>query len=249
MVKGQCLTSQMHLDSVDQKLSRVYVQKSMEEQLEHDPVLTKQLIPNFALGCRRMTPGSDYLSSLRRPNVEVITQSATEFTKNGIIDALGNEIKVDVIICATGFNVTSPAYNIIGQNGKTLKDTWGDFPSAYLSIMMRGFPNMFCKLILILLLSGAVDAQLTRFPDFIGPNGPGSHGSILPVLEWHTRYMFKVLTHMQRTSIKYLQPKEAAMKDAYAHTHELLKRTAWSSKCRYVSPNISSIQGLSCLAY
>jgi cation diffusion facilitator CzcD-associated flavoprotein CzcO len=146
------LTSQMHLDSVDQKLSRAYVQKSMEEQLEHDSVLTKQLIPNFALGCRRMTPGSDYLSSLRRPNVEVITQSATEFTKNGIIDALGNEIKVDVIICATGFNVTSPAYNIIGQNGKTLKDTWGDFPSAYLSIMMRGFPNMFCRFILILFL-------------------------------------------------------------------------------------------------
>ncbi|KAE9362544.1 FAD/NAD(P)-binding domain-containing protein [Stipitochalara longipes BDJ] len=200
----------MHLDSVDQKLSRAYVQKSMEEQLEHDPLLTKQLIPNFALGCRRMTPGSDYLSSLRRPNVEVITQSATEFTKDGIVDALGNERKVDVIICATGFNVTSPAYDIIGQNGTTLKDTWGDFPSAYLSIMTRGFPNMFY---------------------FIGPNGPGSHGSILPVIEWHTRYMFKVLTHMQRTSIKYLQPKEAAMKDAYAHTHELLKRTAWSSKC------------------
>jgi len=138
--------SQMHLNSVDQKSSRDYVKKSMEDQLGQDPILTKALIPDFALGCRRMTPGSDYLKSLRRPNVEVITESASEFTKDGIIDSQGNEIKVDVVICATGFNVASPAYEMIGQNGKTLKETWGDFPSAYLSIMTRGFPNMFCKL-------------------------------------------------------------------------------------------------------
>jgi len=136
----------MHLDSVDQKMSRAYVQKSMEEQLDHDPVLVKDLIPDFALGCRRMTPGSNYLKSLRSSNVEVIAQSAQEFTKDGIIDASGNEIKVDVIICATGFNVASPAYDIIGQDGQSLKQTWGDSPSAYLSIMTRGFPNMFCEL-------------------------------------------------------------------------------------------------------
>ena len=43
--------------------------------------------------------------------------------------------------------------------------------------------------------------------------------------------MFKVITHMQRTSIKSLEPKRAAIEDSYVHTHELLKRTAWSSTC------------------
>lgn len=135
----------MHLNSVDQKVSRDYVQKSMETQLDHDPVLTKHLIPDFALGCRRMTPGSDYLSSLRRENVQVITNSATEFTTDGIVDSSGHETKIDVIICATGFNVSSPAYEIIGKGGETLKESWGDNPKAYMSIMAHGFPNMFCK--------------------------------------------------------------------------------------------------------
>lgn len=70
-----------------------------------------------------------------------------------------------------------------------------------------------------------------RLLDFIGPNGPASHGSVLPVLEWLTRYMFKVIAHMQRTSIKSLAPKAEAIEDSWIHTHELLKRTAWSSAC------------------
>ena len=73
---------------------------------------------------------------------------------------------------------------------------------------------------------------MTCLTDFVGPNGPGSHGSLLPVLEWHTRYMFKILTHMQRTSIHSLSPTHTACAALFEHTHELLKRTAWSSTCR-----------------
>lgn len=41
----------------------------------------------------------------------------------------------------------------------------------------------------------------------------------------------QVITHMQHTSIKCLSPKREAIQDSYTHTHELLKRTAWSSSC------------------
>lgn len=67
--------------------------------------------------------------------------------------------------------------------------------------------------------------------DFIGPNGPASHGSLLPIIEWHTRWMLKVIAHMQRTSIKSLVPSLRATEDLYIHTHQILKRTAWSSAC------------------
>ena len=92
-----------------------------------------------------MTPGSDYLQSLTRSNVEVITDSATRFTDNGVIDESGRETKVDVIICATGFEVTRPSYEIIGRDGRNLGDEWAEFPVGYLSIMAQGFPNMFCE--------------------------------------------------------------------------------------------------------
>ena len=135
----------MHLHSTDQTTSREYVAASMRKKLRNDPRLTECLIPNFALGCRRMTPGSDYLQSLRRDNVHVITDSAVEVTADGIIDEGGTESKVDVIICATGFDVTRPSYDIIGRDGRNLGEEWSEFPTGYLSIMKDGFPNMFCK--------------------------------------------------------------------------------------------------------
>ena len=135
----------MHLHSTDQKTSREHVAASMRKKLGNDPRLTARLIPEFALGCRRMTPGSDYLQSLRRDNVEVITDSVVEFTADGVVDESGTETKVDVIICATGFDVTRPSYDIIGRRGLNLGEEWADFPKGYLSIMADGFPNMFCE--------------------------------------------------------------------------------------------------------
>lgn len=135
----------MHLNSTDQKQSREYIAFSMKQKLEKDPRLAKHLVPNFALGCRRMTPGSDYLQSLTRNNVEVITESATSFTEDGIVDATGNETKAEVIICATGFETTKPSYRIVGRDNRDLGEEWGETPKAYMSIMGNGFPNLFCK--------------------------------------------------------------------------------------------------------
>ncbi|MCU7707514.1 hypothetical protein, partial [Streptomyces albidoflavus] len=55
----------MHLHSKDQQNSRGLIRDLMYEKLGHDDGLTKKMVPDFALGCRRMTPGSGYLESLR----------------------------------------------------------------------------------------------------------------------------------------------------------------------------------------
>lgn len=143
----------MHLHSKDQKLSREYVAQDMRKKLGDDPHLTKHLIPDFALGCRRMTPGSNYLQSLRKENVEVITESVTKLTADGVVDASGKESKVDVVICATGFKTSGPPYRIIGRRGRDLGEHWAENPKAYMSVMAEGFPNMFCKLPLWKLVS------------------------------------------------------------------------------------------------
>jgi cation diffusion facilitator CzcD-associated flavoprotein CzcO len=135
----------MHPDSVDQKMSREFVATSMKEKLGNNPRLIERLVPNFALGCRRMTPGSDFSKSLTRDNIEVITSSATAFTEDGIIDESGKETKVEVIICATGFEGARPPYKVIGRNNRELGEELADFPKAYMSIMQEGFPNLFSK--------------------------------------------------------------------------------------------------------
>lgn len=66
----------------------------------------------------------------------------------------------------------------------------------------------------------------------IGPNGPASHSSILPIIEWYTRYLFQMVEKMQRENIHSFSPLPGPVKDLYNHTHELMKRLVWSSACR-----------------
>jgi cation diffusion facilitator CzcD-associated flavoprotein CzcO len=140
----------MQRTSKDQKASRDLVADIMREQLHNDSVLTKKLIPGFDLGCRRMTPGSGYLQSLKKDNVQVVTESVVKFTNDGVVDGSGTEHKVDVVVCATGFDVSfTPHFEVIGRKGADIKEQFGENPKAYLSITAPNFPNMFCMLNLL----------------------------------------------------------------------------------------------------
>jgi cation diffusion facilitator CzcD-associated flavoprotein CzcO len=136
----------MQRTSKDQKVSRDLVADIMKEQLGNDPVLTKKMVPSFDLGCRRMTPGSGYLQSLRKENVQVVTESVVKFTENGVVDESGREHVVDVVICATGFDVSfTPHFEVKGRGGVDIKEEFGAIPKAYLSVTAPKFPNLFSK--------------------------------------------------------------------------------------------------------
>ncbi|KAG4424001.1 hypothetical protein IFR04_002843 [Cadophora malorum] len=201
----------MHNKSQDQKNSRNLVAGIMSKQLNNDSTLTSKMIPDFALGCRRMTPGSGYLQSLTKENVSVNTSSVAKFTEKGIIDETGQEHEVDVVICATGFNVSfTPQFEVIGRGGKSLKEEFGELPKTYLAVTAADFPNLFLLL---------------------GSNGPVSHGSVLPIFDWHTRYMFSMIEKMQTENIKCFTPKPDCVQEFFNYTHELMKRLAWSASC------------------
>ena len=134
----------MHLKSKDQALSRDLVAGIMADKLGHDETLTKHMIPQFALGCRRMTPGSGYLESLRADNVEVVPKSAVRMTEKGVVDESGTEHEVDAIVCATGFTTTfTPHFETYGRNGAEIHKQFGDFPVGYMGVAAENFPNLF----------------------------------------------------------------------------------------------------------
>lgn len=70
--------------------------EQMTAKLQHDPDLCKRLIPNWELGCRRITPGEGYLESFLRPNVDLIQSPITEIHANGVQTADGKFCNVDV---------------------------------------------------------------------------------------------------------------------------------------------------------
>ncbi|KAJ9610802.1 hypothetical protein H2200_005579 [Cladophialophora chaetospira] len=201
----------MHSKGKDQKQSRDLIAGIMKDQLEND-ALAQHIIPPYALGCRRMTPGSGYLQSLSKENVRPVHRSVVRLTETGVVDEDGTEHEVDVVICATGFDTSfTPHFKLIGRKEADIKKQFGDFPVGYLGITVKNFPNF-------LLL--------------IGPNGPASHSSILPILEWYTRYAFQMIEKIQMENIKTFEPKAKCIKDLHNHTHELMKRLVWSSPCR-----------------
>lgn len=135
----------MHLHSKDQKSSRELISNLMADKLGSE-VLSKKMVPQFALGCRRMTPGSGYLESLSKENVQTVHQSVTRITETGVVDEDGTEHEVDVVICATGFDTTfTPHFQVYGRNNAEIHDQFGDFPVGYLGITAANFPNLFRK--------------------------------------------------------------------------------------------------------
>jgi cation diffusion facilitator CzcD-associated flavoprotein CzcO len=133
----------MHLHSKDQKSSRELISNLMADKLGSE-VLSKKMVPQFALGCRRMTPGSGYLESLSKENVQPIHESVLRFTETGVVDESGNEHEVDVVICATGFDTSfTPHFKVYGRNNAEIHDQFGEFPVGYLGITAGNFPNLF----------------------------------------------------------------------------------------------------------
>ena len=51
-----------------------------------------------------------------------------------------------MIVFATGFHANRFLWpmEIVGRDGVTLRERWGDEPRAYLGITVPGFPNLFC---------------------------------------------------------------------------------------------------------
>ncbi|KAJ7243363.1 FAD/NAD-P-binding domain-containing protein [Mycena haematopus] len=193
----------------EQKAALEFGNKDMRR---HNERLIDAIIPkDFAVGCRRPTPGNGYLEALLEPNVQVYTEMFQRITEKGFIDAVGNEVEVDVIICATGFDTSfRPRFPIIA-NGKNIQDLWKDYPvDSYLSIAVKDFPNYFL---------------------YYGPHGPTAHGSGAPIIQEYTSAFMKIIKKMQTENIKAIRIKHKAADDFNEHRELYVKRTAWVGNC------------------
>jgi cation diffusion facilitator CzcD-associated flavoprotein CzcO len=123
-----------------------------------DADLERHLIPQWGFGCRRMTPGINYLETLKADNVEVVFGSIDRITLDGVF-ASGKEYPIEVLICATGFDTSfRPRFPIVGRKGKNLQDVWGTHAHSYMGVAAPEQPNYF---------------------HFLGPNCPIGSGPLV----------------------------------------------------------------------
>lgn len=123
-------------------IRRQFVAERMARILNKDERLTQGLIPTFPMGCRRLGPAEGFLEAFHEPNVELAEGAIASFTENGLRTTDGKEHTADVIICATGFEVSfRPQFPVLGSGGLSLSEVWKEEPSAYLAVAASGFPN------------------------------------------------------------------------------------------------------------
>ena len=114
-----------------------------------DPNTAEKLIPkDHGFGTRRVPLETQYYESYNRDNVELIDIIETpieKITPEGIVTT-NREFEFDIIIYATGFNAILGSYdriNIVGVDGRKLKEQWSEELSTFLGIQINNFPNLF----------------------------------------------------------------------------------------------------------
>lgn len=73
-----------------------FAAQQVAKKLNHDPELCRMLIPKWQVGCRRVTPGPDYLESFSRPNCHLTDSTVTHISEDAVHTADGQVFKCDV---------------------------------------------------------------------------------------------------------------------------------------------------------
>ena len=180
-----------------------------------------------------------------------------ELVANGVVGiwtADGELHQFDVIVCATGFNVSHrPSWPLIGRHGISLAEQWKEEPESYLSMIAAGFPNS-CKCISFLMM-GRLGRELgvwlisIDLVIFSSPNAPVGHGSWMAGLGWSADWMCQWLTKMAEEDIKYVycvlfadlsadryhrfvDVKLEVVDDFNTYAVEIMETLVWTGGCR-----------------
>ncbi|PSR73745.1 hypothetical protein PHLCEN_2v10435 [Hermanssonia centrifuga] len=176
-----------------QQQVQVWFKAHMIHRLAKKPEIAEKLIPDFSVTCRRLTPAPGYLDALCQENVELIISDIEHVTSDTVETKDGNQTKLDVIICATGFDSSYRyPFPIIGRDGVDLCDKWTPTAKTYLSVCVDGFPNCFFGL---------------------GPNSTIGTGSLIPMIEHQVDYAVQVAMKLQRERLKSIEVKKRAVED------------------------------------
>ena len=175
-----------------------------------DPDLRRKLTPSYAPGCKRVLISNDYLPSLSKPNVEVVTDGVAEVRERSVVTADGREREVDAIIFGTGFRVTDfpIAERVRGRHGRALGDVWQASPRAHRGTAVAGFPNMFFLL---------------------GPNTGLGHTSVVVMAEAQAGYVLEALRHMRARVAGAVEVRPDAQDAWNAAVQRRMPGTVWAA--------------------
>lgn len=179
----------------------------LKEQVA-DEDLRAKLTPDYELGCKRVLISSAYYPTLTQDHVTLETSALARTEGGTAIAASGNTYDLDVLVFATGFEVTQPpfAQRIFGREGISLTEHWQRGMKACNSTSVAGFPNLFI---------------------IVGPNTGLGHHTMVYIIEAQIDYILGALDYARETGAKVLEARPEA-EDGYTdRLRARAKGTVW----------------------
>lgn len=190
---------------------RQFLTKYILSELGDRTDLIDKCVPPYPPYGKRPLLDAGWFRTVRRDDVDVVTDRIRRVTPGGVLLETGEEIPLDVLVLATGFqnlNLLSPI-EIRGRSGRTLRETWGeDDATAHLGITVPDFPNLFM---------------------IIGPNTIAGHGGSAALgIEMEVRYIMRMLARMVEENISSVECRQQVHDDYVERIDAALSRTIWA---------------------
>lgn len=186
----------LSLNATNHKLRETIIEY-MRQELDGDEELLRKCTPSYPPYGKRLLRDNHWFRMLRKPHVNLVTDSISHVSNNGVVTDKGEELPADVLIMATGFSASKLLWpmNIVGKNGHSIRDLWGDDdPRAYKGMSVPGFPNLFV---------------------LAGPNTTLSHGgSAVFQIECQVAYVLRAIQAMVENDYASMEVR-AEVHDAY----------------------------------
>jgi 4-hydroxyacetophenone monooxygenase len=183
----------------------------IKDQLDDDPELVSKCIPDYPVLGKRPLLDNGWYRTLKRDNVELVTEGIREVTPTGVVTNDGAEHPLDVLVLATGFHAGKFLWPmaITGRGGVSLQERWeeGENPRAYLGITMPDFPNLFCM---------------------YGPNTNPVVGSVIFMLECQTNYIMGCLRALIENGHQSLDCRQEVHDEYNVRLDAELRQMVWS---------------------
>ncbi|GAB2466783.1 NAD(P)/FAD-dependent oxidoreductase [Comamonas humi] len=171
------------------------IQKLCQDNLDQsvsDPELRRKLTPNYRAGCKRLIYSPDYYRAIQHPNAQLVTEGIDQVEAGGIRTADGQLHELDIIVLATGFKADRfvRPMQVTGLHGTTLEQAWANAPTAYKSISVPNFPNLF----------------------FLnGPTSPVGNFSLIDTAEMQWGYIVQLLQRIDEQELAGLSARPEAL--------------------------------------
>ncbi|KAI9004953.1 cyclohexanone monooxygenase [Hyaloraphidium curvatum] len=177
------------------------------KSLVKDPSVAEKLLPSHPVFCKRLCVDTDYYITYNRPNVSLVSIKDNPIAKTGGADGKivlkdGSEYgPFDAIVFAIGFDAMTGSLdkiNIVGREGRTLKQEWEAGPVNYLGLFIHGFPNMY---------------------HIAGPGSPSVLTNMLTSIEHHTEWVADAIKDLDAKGVRTIEATEEAQKEWVGHVN------------------------------